>query len=301
MLTLDSSLPRTVLRGEEYTATPSGWILSHCVWETASSALASAPLPPCVSAKGNPVLLTQAQAQHRGGDVKNDDPTPNPLPPDYDGWLQYAAFNNTAGFDSMTNKMSVPDAPSSRPQILYLFPGLQNIDWIPAITPEPMKAHFDIIQPVLQYPYLSADAEAGAGDWGLRSWYVTVDSGAKMSTEIIAPAGDVVLCNMTKTGADGSWIIDAALASSGKRTTQAVTESRLITQPWAYVTVECYGCKGCSTYPQKPLLFTELALTKDGAAVPSIAWRANPKPQPKQQCKEATKIISSTDITVTFQ
>ena len=111
MLTLDSSLPRTVLRGEEYTATPSGWILSHCVWETASSALASAPLPP-----------------------------------DYDGWLQYAAFNNTAGFDSMTNKMSVPDAPSSRPQILYLFPGLQNIDWIPAITPEPMKAHFDIIQ-----------------------------------------------------------------------------------------------------------------------------------------------------------
>jgi hypothetical protein len=53
------------------------------------------------------------------------------LPPDYDGWLQYAAFHNASGFDVFTALMSVPDAPKAIPDILYLFPGLQNIDWIP--------------------------------------------------------------------------------------------------------------------------------------------------------------------------
>ena len=56
------------------------------------------------------------------------------LPPDYKGWLQYTAVNVSrlglsGGFDSFTNVMSVPDVPKSRPQVLYLFPGLQNIDW----------------------------------------------------------------------------------------------------------------------------------------------------------------------------
>ena len=53
------------------------------------------------------------------------------LPPDYDGWLQYAAFHNASGFDVFTSLMSVPDVPKAIPDILYLFPGLQNIDWIP--------------------------------------------------------------------------------------------------------------------------------------------------------------------------
>jgi hypothetical protein len=90
-----------------------------------------------------------------------------PLPPDYDGWLQYAATNITDTFDAMTNLMSVPDVPKQLPQILYLFPGLQNIDWIPKVDPEPSVFNpFDIIQPVLQYP------GAAEGQWGVRSWYV---------------------------------------------------------------------------------------------------------------------------------
>ena len=60
------------------------------------------------------------------------------------------------------------DVPKSEPQILYLFPGLQNIDWIPKVDPMPSQA-FDIIQPVLQYPYFSSDSNGK--EWGLRSWY----------------------------------------------------------------------------------------------------------------------------------
>ena len=93
------------------------------------------------------------------------------LPADYDGWLSYTSLNvtdvgKTGGFDSFTSTMSVPDLPKSVPQQLFFFPGLQNIDWIPKVDPEPTDSNpFDIIQPVLQFPY------GFFGDsWGLKSW-----------------------------------------------------------------------------------------------------------------------------------
>jgi hypothetical protein len=60
---------------------------------------------------------------------------------------------------------------------LYFFPGLQNIDWIPKVDPEPLTA-FDIIQPVLQYPGTLP------GLWDLKSWYVTINSGALTSKAV---------------------------------------------------------------------------------------------------------------------
>lgn len=76
----------------------------------------------------------------------------NTLPADYNGWLQYTAFNlsATASFDSFLGRFSVPAAPVHPPQILYVFTGLQNKDWIPKVDPESAGAGFDIIQPVLQ-------------------------------------------------------------------------------------------------------------------------------------------------------
>ena len=126
------------------------------------------------------------------------------------------------------NSRCCPDCP----QILYFFPGLQNIDWIPKVDPEPTSAHpFDIIQPVLQYP--------GGGlfsrGWALKSWYVTVNGGALYSKAItkIQP-GDAILCNMTRTGPD-SWRVSGALKSDpSKSTVQEATNSRLRLQPWAY-------------------------------------------------------------------
>lgn len=33
-----------------------------------------------------------------------------PLPPDYNGWMQYTAFTDAAGFDAFLGNFSVPDA-----------------------------------------------------------------------------------------------------------------------------------------------------------------------------------------------
>eukprot|EP01047_Picozoa_sp_COSAG01_P050933 COSAG01_NODE_5198_length_4416_cov_9.375029_2_plen_193_part_00 len=122
---------------------------------------------------------------------------------------------------------------------------------------------FDIIQPVLQYP------GTRPGKWGVRSWYVTIHSGALMSTELPVAAGDAIVCNMTRTG-EFAWFIGSTVRSSGLQTNQRVdvahkgAAARLRQQPWAYTTTECYGCRGCSTFPTEPLHFTDMSLRSAG-------------------------------------
>ena len=128
-----------------YAPTPAGHILAHCVHQvpegshisTTTEGVMSARLPdgtlrqfPVCETLNGTLPVRVARPNNYGG---------TPLPPDYDGWLQYTAVNVsklglTGGFDGFSNVMSVPDLPKSRPQILYLFPGLQNIDWIPKVS-----------------------------------------------------------------------------------------------------------------------------------------------------------------------
>ncbi len=46
------------------------------------------------------------------------------------GWLEYAAYQNPAGFESFLGTFSVPDEPKATPDVLYIFTGLQNIEWV---------------------------------------------------------------------------------------------------------------------------------------------------------------------------
>ena len=147
-----------------YSVTPFGHILSRCVHEIPSGSAteelangdtvvtppsgAKYTIPKCDTSKYPLRRPKPASFQRIGG---------TPLPPDYDGWLQYTALNISqvglaGGFDAFTNVMSVPDLPSAEPQQLFLFPGLQNTNWIPKVDPEPSSSNpFDIIQPVSIY------------------------------------------------------------------------------------------------------------------------------------------------------
>ena len=199
--------------------------------------------------------------------------------------------------------MSVPDVPAEMAQQLFLFPGLQNRDWIPKVDPTPTRATpFDIIQPVLQYP--------GTGlfhrkQWALKSWYVTVNAGALYSKAIsgVQP-GDAILCNMTRTGPQ-SWRISGTLRSDASQSTvQEAKSPRLALQPWAYSAVaECYGCKGCDTYPTVPVVFSENRLYQNGAEVrvPAGAWKLNPKPARKLMCNESTTVADNGDATISWR
>ena len=259
-------------------------------------------IPKC-DGKGHPVFRFHSLSHDQSVSTASS----NGLPPDYDGWLSYTSLNTTdagigaEGFDAFTSTMSVPDVPARAAQVLYFFPGLQNIDWIPKVDPEPTPSNpFDIIQPVLQYPggFLSRG-------WALKSWYVTVNAGALFSTAInsIQP-GDAILCNMTRTGPQ-EWLIRGTLKSDpSKSTEQRASNERLKTQPWAYSAVtECYGCDGCSTFPKKPITFTENKLYQKGnlVQVPGSKWHINAKPPVKFECHEKTVVAANGDATTSFQ
>ena len=214
--------------------------------------------------------------------------------------LNITDVGRTGGFDSFTSTMSVPDTPAAKASVLYFFPGVQNIDWIPKVDPEPDRSTpFDIIQPVLQYP-----GSGLASGWELKSWYVTVNAGALYSTGLSVKEGDNILCNMTRTG-DESWVIRGTLESTGRSTEQSAKNSRLALQPWAYSAVtECYGCHGCSTFPLQPISFTENKLGQDGGLidVDHSLWKVNPKPADKFECNEITTVDPDTgDAVTTFQ
>ena len=308
-----ASLAVTAAAAELYTRTPAGEVLSHCVHEVPHMAHAqeqpdgstlitmedgsSKMIPKCDNVVGGVAYPVLRRSGGANATSIGTDPQPNPLPPDYDGWLQYTAFQDADGFDSFTGEMSVPDVPEATPQILYLFPGVQNIDWIPKVDPEPTAATpFDILQPVLQFP-----GNGFRKSWAVKSWYVTVNAGALQSPAINVASGDAILCNMTRTGPE-SWFVGSTVKSSGKQTNQRATNKRLAKQPWAYNTLECYGCRGCSTYPTTPVSFTDLKLFKKGTDVTSeVKWLVNPKPQPVQKCKEATTVGGPDSVSISFQ
>jgi len=212
------------------------------------------------------------------------------FPEDYDGWLAYTTFFNKDGFDSFLGYFTVPKMPASDPQVLYLFTGLQNVDWIPIIDPEPNT--FDIIQPVLQYP----------GDngqyWSVKSWYVTLTNDVLVTPEAKTDVGDNIYGNMTQTGPSTWYIGSTTQNGQGKTVALNVNRAVLKSQPWAYVTAECYGCNDCSNEPTDNSNFTQLYLSKNGNQI-TPTWKASVSPTPK--CHEEAHIVDPTNVYITFQ
>jgi len=298
LLQLAHSLPMKEINGEYFVLTPAGPVSARCVTELPQEGsriekledggvkveifenadlIETMHLPPCA----NPFPSSSVSSSSNEKEA---------FPADYDGWLAYSSFENTGGvsFDSFLGTFSVPPTPQNTPAVLYVFTGLQNVNWIPKITPAP--PNFDIIQPVLQYP----------GDqgnyWSVKSWYVTVDAGVQVTQELKLSVGDSVFGNMTMVGKD-SWFIGSTSTQTGKSVSLVATHPRLATQPWAYCTVECYGCKGCETEPTTPIQFTSLAITADQQPV-TPQWTAFQSPHPI--CNTTANIVSPTSVTMTF-
>merc|ERR1711916_88373 len=101
--------------------------------------------------------------------------------------LRKASLAGSGDIASFLGSFSVPNAPKRDPEVLYIFTGLQDDDWVPLLGPAP--SDFDIIQPVLQYP-----AEGG-NYWSVRSWYVTLTGGSLVSDEIPLSVGGTVFGN----------------------------------------------------------------------------------------------------------
>jgi len=149
---------------------------------------------------------------------------------------------------------------------------------------------FDIIQPVLQFPGDSAD-------WGVRSWYVTLNSGVLVSPEIGVVTGDNIFGNMTRIQGS-TWYIGGTSSQTGQTASLTVTKNRLITQPWAYNTAEGYGVDDCTYEPTNNCVFTKLQLFSQGKNIPAN-WIPYKTPTPL--CNEKATVNSPNEVSISFQ
>jgi hypothetical protein len=216
------------------------------------------------------------------------------FPSSYEGWQTYTSWKNPGGdIASFVGLISTPmDDPAKRALVVYIFTGLQNTNWIPIVDPEPPV--FDIIQPVLQYP-------GGLGDyWAVRSWYVSLNAGALASKEVRLEKGDEILGNMTRTG-PSSYAVVSTNRRNGEATSVSPDNSRLASQPWAYVTLETYGARTCDFLPKTPSKFTSMALADASGAALTPQWALFMAPKEWLMCPTVKcDIISPSDINIDF-
>jgi len=207
----------------------------------------------------------------------------------YKGWLAFTSWYYPAGIGSFVGNFSVPVFPQSDPTVLYLFTGLQNVDWIPIVDPKPPV--FDIIQPVLQYP-----SDEGYG-WSVKSWYVTLDSNVYASDEIFVNVGEEVLGIMSNQGPQ-KWFI-SGVNKKGTSTNLTVSdEEGLDSQPWAYNTLECYGCNSCQNEPSGACNFNNLVIKDLKGKRITPKWKARVSPNPV--CNEKALVRSPTTVDIYF-
>eukprot|EP01001_Neometanema_parovale_P007746 NODE_4037_length_1125_cov_105.344311_g3843_i0.p1 GENE.NODE_4037_length_1125_cov_105.344311_g3843_i0~~NODE_4037_length_1125_cov_105.344311_g3843_i0.p1 ORF type:complete len:340 (-),score=69.83 NODE_4037_length_1125_cov_105.344311_g3843_i0:106-1074(-) len=296
-----------------YTMTPSGYVLSHCTHTvphgvhlvtnadgSMNSTDGTIHIPVCKH-DGYPVVVPSSVQDPvvYAEDIKQQaKPTSRKLlqlPPDYRGWLSYTEIERPSGFTAFTGYFSVPKVPAHIPQRLFIFTGVQNIDWIPKHDPMPSGV-FDVVQPVLQAP-----SDLGYG-WSVKSWLVTLKAGAIETKEIIVHPGEKIWGNMTQTRAD-TWYCGSAVGSpSGKTTSFTHTDSaRLRVQPFAYTTIECYGCNSCESYPVDTCDFTDMVLRDStGRKFSTIPWNVTPKKPAKLYCDERVSSTSNQGASVTY-
>jgi len=214
--------------------------------------------------------------------------TPGDAPDD--GWQVWTAYNQPSNktFDSFLGYFNVPNSPSSWDgEILYMFTGLQDNNWVPTpATPvDTMPYPFDIIQPVLQYD----------GSWELASWYVGADNVVNTGFFPVS-SGDSIFGNMTRLSPT-DWFIGGL--TSAVNASFTVTDSTLVSQPWAYCTLEVYSIPDCNNFPptNSPMEFTKLVLTSGGKVV-TPTWV--PMNNDADHCTAAAKVVSPTHVVITF-
>jgi len=217
------------------------------------------------------------------------------------GWQVYTKQDfsstpvGTVGVHSFVGAWNVPDAPKTYTgQTVFLFTGLQNMDWVP--PDDGPKGKFDIVQPVLQY----GPSSAGGGEfWMMSSWYVPLGGWfdeAVYSKPVAVKEGDQIFGNMTRTGTKDFFIDACVQGNATSHTSITVSKPRLTAQPFAYVTFESYADYNnltCDMWPTKPSVFTGL---KHGSS--GFNWTVVNK---DSVCNASIQVDpQSTDVTINF-
>lgn len=191
-------------------------------------------------------------------------------------WTEYEKSSSDV-VTFLSGKWKVPQAPSSRGQLLYLWNGI-----------EPHSGE-GVLQPVMQY---GSSAAGGGNFWGIASWYVSSDHGSYHTSLVEARTGDYMVGTVTLTG--NSYSINGTVLSSGK-SAQFSMVPKDGPYTWSCNTLEMYSLESCSQYPTDPYVVTDIKVELGGKAV-TPTW----KPMTKNPitCNEHATSNGPTDSTV---
>jgi len=280
---------------QDYVRTPYGWMHPDCIHHVPSGSHLEEMEDKRVHVRypdGVQTELPTCKYPYRIGD-KGEVPSPfarsTPGPNVEHGWQAYTTFQYPKGMKTFIGTFSIPNKPAQEPGILYIFTGLQNINWIPEPNNPPPSQPFDIIQPVLEYT---------EGSWTVASWYVTLGQGVVESTILPVLAGQSIYGNMTQLTSDGTWYIGSTIVETTKTTEITLKKHILINQPWAYTALEVYGVNNCKQYPTNSINFTAMAITDNNNRPLTPQWVAHVGQEPA--CKEQAVINSPSSVTILF-
>jgi hypothetical protein len=186
-------------------------------------------------------------------------------------WIVSESTTTTTSFGFLSAQWTVPPTPPSNDgQILYYFPGLEDISNV--VT---------ILQPVLGW-----NADFGSA-WGIASWNCCVNGAANEAPAQRVSPGDTILGYMFDTCAAGtlscsSWDVVTWDLQNGLFSAVTNTSSHGQTFNWAFGGVlEVYNVAQCSDYPTTPngaggghsMSFNEIVLWNDNNKQITPAWK----------------------------
>jgi hypothetical protein len=235
---------------EDYVVTPAGYFHASCVRSLARGER----------------LLTDGRVQHADGSIDQNattcayprytaagvpvspgtanksTPQPSsaaPTKPEISGWLEdaYITTNSpTRSYGALVARWTVPPQPSSDDgQVLYFFPGFEDIDGVQSI-----------LQPVLGW---------FQGQWTIASWNCCLNGIVTNSPQVNVSPGDRIYGSITSTCPAGTltcntWNVLSLDLSTGESTTLGDTPSDGQTFNWAFGAVfEPYYIVSCDDFP----------------------------------------------------
>jgi hypothetical protein len=269
---------------EAYVVTPFGYFHPSCVLMLAEgeTLLADGRVEHADGMQEAVHVCSYSHYTHGGAIVPAEASGMNPLV--INGWLESVSATTNKSYGKIAATWIVPPSPTSDDgQILYFFPGLED-----------MSNVISIVQPVLQW---GNNGIFGGRYWLVASWNCCINGTTWYSTPLDVSVGDTILGTIIPTCKPGShycptWNVVSKDQTTGKKTTLAKTHADGQIWNWAFGAVsEDYNLVQCGDFPNdSSLTFTVHLYDQNQKVIPNPNWQgtqwiSNPDPN----CSYGTK------------
>lgn len=201
-------------------------------------------------------------AQNTGAKIRAPSPSAasSDIEPLQTGWVAYADWYNTLSspISSFKTTWDVPKEPGTKTdgQTIFLFNSI-----------EPANGDA-ILQPVLQW---GPSAAGGGTYWAVATWYL-VGSDVYHTTPVKVSVGKELHGRILLKSSSGSkYDYQAEFTNIDDTSLKATGSAELV---WATETLEVYGMKKKSDYPDSKTVFEDIALETKSDSSPSVKWSA---------------------------